>query len=58
MANSVRWYGGVLRRVLYFEVEGQMKKGRLMGTWKMQVEEEIRKVGLSMMMHFANESGL
>ena len=36
MANNVHWYGHVLRRadgyvsrrVLYFEVEGQKKKGR------------------------------
>ena len=36
MANSVRWYGHVLRReefhalrrALHFEVEGQRKKGR------------------------------
>ena len=40
MTNSVRWYGHVLRRedghvsekALYFEVEGQGKKGRPMGT--------------------------
>ena len=38
MANSVRWYGQVLRRegshvlrrALYFEAEGQRKKGRLL----------------------------
>ena len=27
MANSVRWYGYVLRKALDFEVEGQSKKG-------------------------------
>ena len=40
MANSVSWYGNVLRRVdghvlkraLYLEVEGQRMKGRLKGT--------------------------
>ena len=40
MTNSVRWYGHVLRRedghvlkrALCFEVEGQGKKGRSMGT--------------------------
>ena len=40
MANSVRWYGHVLRRedghvlrrALYFEVGGQRKKGRLKRT--------------------------
>ena len=42
VANSVRWYGHVLRRedghilrrALGFEVEGQRKKGRLKGTLK------------------------
>ena len=32
--------GLVLRRVLYFEVEGQGKKGRLKRAWKKQVEED------------------
>ena len=48
MANSVHWYGHVLRRedghvlrrALDFEVEGQRKKGRLMRTWQEQIEEE------------------
>ena len=43
MANSVRH---VLRRALYFEVEGQRRKGRPERTWKKQVEEESVKVGL------------
>ena len=42
MANSVRWYGHVLRRedghilrrVVDFEVECQRKKGRPKRTWK------------------------
>ena len=41
MANSVRWYGHVLRedghvlrRALDFEVEGQRNKGRPKWTWK------------------------
>ena len=54
MANSVHWYGHVLRRqddhvlrsALHFEFEGQRKKGRLKRTWKKQVEEESVKVGL------------
>ena len=54
MANSVRWYGHVLRRedghilrrVLDFEVEGHRKKWRLKTTWKKQVEEESVKVGV------------
>ena len=37
----------VLRRALDFEVEGQVKKGMPTRTWKKQVEEEIRKVGVN-----------
>ena len=50
--NSVCWYGHVcedghiLRRALYFEVEGQRKNGRPKRTWKKQFEEESMKVGL------------
>ena len=54
MANSVRWYGHVLRRedghilirALDFEVEDQKKKGRRKRTRKRQVEEGSMKVGL------------
>ena len=54
MANSVRWYGHVLRRedghvlrrALDFEVEGQRKQLRPKRTWIKQVEEESMKVGL------------
>ena len=54
MANSVHWYGHVLRRedghvlrrALDFEVDGQRKKGRPKRMWKRQVEEESMKVGL------------
>ena len=54
MADSVCWYGYVLRRVrghvlrraLDFEVEGQRKNGRPKRTWKKQVEEESVKVDL------------
>ena len=54
MANSVLWYGHVLRREdghilrrpIDFEVEGQWKKGRTKRTWKKQVEEESVNVGL------------
>ena len=53
-ANSVHCYGHVMRRenghvlriALYFEVEGQRKKGRPKSTWKRQVEEESVNVGL------------
>ena len=51
MANSVRWYGHLLRReddhvlrwALDFEVESQRKKERPFLTWKKQVEEESVK---------------
>ena len=62
MANSVHWYGHVLRREdghvlrredghvlrreLDFEVEGQMKKGRLEKMWRKQVEDESVRIGL------------
>ena len=54
MANSVHWYGHVLRRedghvlrrTLDFEVVDQRKKGRPKRTWKKQVEGESMKVGL------------
>ena len=53
LANSVCWYGHVLRRedgyalrrVLDFEV-GQRKKGRLTRTWKKEVDKESIIVGL------------
>ena len=54
MANSVCWYGHVLRReddlvfriTLDFVVEGQRKKGRPERTWGRQFEEDTMKVGL------------
>ena len=53
MANSVCWYGHVLKRenchvlwALDFEVEGQRKKGRPKRTWKRKADEESMKVGL------------
>ena len=53
-ANSVRWYGHVLRmdddhvlrRALDFEVGGSRRRGRPKKTWRKQVEEESRRVGL------------
>ena len=53
-AFSVCWYDHMLRRedghvlngALYFEAEGQRKKGRPKRTWKKQVEEESVKVDL------------
>ena len=53
-ANSVRWYGHVLRRedehalrrAFEFEVDGSRGRGRPKKTWKTQVVEESRRVGL------------
>ena len=53
-ANGVRWFGrvlgrdeeSVLRKALYFTVDGQRKRGRPKQTWRKQVEEEIKTVGL------------
>ena len=52
--NSVRWYGHVLRReeddilrkALCFKVEGQRRRGWPRKTWKNQVKDDIRKIGL------------
>ena len=54
MANSVHWYGyvlrktdgHVLRRAFDFEVEGEKKMGRRKRTWRKQVVEESVEVGL------------
>ena len=56
MANSICWYGyvlrredgHVLRRSFDFEAEGQRKKGGSKRTWEKQVEEDSVKVGLMM----------
>ena len=56
MANSVRWYGNVLRRedghvlkrALDFEVKCQRKKGWPKRTCKKQAEEESVTIGLRM----------
>ena len=53
-ANGVRWYGYVLRRedgnilrqALEFRVEGLRRRGRPKKSWKMQVEEEMKMIGL------------
>ena len=53
-ANGVRWYGHVLRReegdvlrkALAFEVDGLRRRGRPKKTWKRQVEEEMKRIGL------------
>ena len=53
LANSVRWFGYVLRRedvhilrAFDFVVEGQRRKGMSKRTWTKQVEDESVKVGL------------
>ena len=53
-ANGVRWYGHVVRRddestlkkAMMFEVNGPRKRGRPKQTWKKQVKENIKKIGL------------
>ena len=53
-ANEVRWYGHVVRRdkesilkkAMMFQVNGQRKRGRPKQTWKKQVEESLKKIGL------------
>ena len=53
-ANEVRWYGHVIRReddnilnkAMVIEVNGQRKRERPKMTWKRQVEESVKKVGL------------
>ena len=52
-ANGVRWYGHVVRRdetilkkAMMLQVNGQRKRGRPKQTWKRQVEETLKKIGL------------
>ena len=53
-ANGVKWYGHVLRRedenilkkAMMMEVNGQSKRRRPKMTWKRQVEESVKRVGL------------
>ena len=53
-ANGVRWYGYVIRRdddkilkkAMMLEVNGQRKRERPKMTWRRQVEESVKKVGL------------
>ena len=54
-ANGVRWYGHVIRRdddnmlkkAMILEVNGKRKRGRPKMTWRKQVEESVKKVGLN-----------
>ena len=53
-ANEVRWYGHVVRRdeecilkkAMMLQVNGQRKRERPKQTWKIQVKERLKKVGL------------
>ena len=53
-ANGVRWYGHVIRRdddnilkkAMMLEVNGKRKRGRPKMTWRRQVEESVKEVGL------------
>ena len=53
-ANGVRWYEHVIRRsddnilkkAMVMEVNGKRKRGLPKLTWKRQVEESVKKVGL------------
>ena len=53
-ANEVRWNGHVVRRdeesvlkkAMMLQVNGQRKRGRPKQTWKRQVEESLKKIGL------------
>ena len=53
-ANAVRWYGhvlrrendNILRRAMVFKVNERRKRGRPKRTWKNQVEESVRRIGL------------
>ena len=55
MANSIRWYGDVLRREdchvlrrpLDFDIEGQRKKGRPKSLMRNLDEEDSVKIGMS-----------
>ena len=53
-ANEVRWYGHEIRRdddrilnkAMMMEVNGKRKRGRPKLTWRRQVDESVKKVGL------------
>ena len=53
-ANGVRWYGHVIRRdndnilkkAMMMEVNKKQKRGRPKLTWRRQVKESVKKVGL------------
>ena len=53
-ANGIRWYGhairrdddNILKKAMMLEVNGQRKRGQPTLTWRRQVEESVKKVGL------------
>ena len=53
-ANGVRWYGhvvsrneeSILKKALMLQVNGQRKRGWPKQTWKRQVEESLKRIGL------------
>ena len=53
-SNGARWYGHVIRRdddnilkkAMMLEVNGKRKRGRSKMTWRKQVEESVKEVGL------------
>ena len=53
-ANGERWYGhklrrdeeSILKKAMMLQVNGQRKRGRQKQTWKRQVEESLKKIGL------------
>ena len=55
-ASGVRWYGHVIRRdgdnmlknAMMLKVNKKRKRGRPKLTWRRQVEESVKKVGLKM----------
>ena len=66
MANSVCWYGHVLRRedghvlngALDFEDEGHRKKGRPRRTWKNRLRKKLWWLVWEWKMHFAYQNGV
>ena len=53
-ANGVRWYGhgvkrdeeSMLKKAMILQVSGQRKRGRPKQSYKRQVEESLKKIGL------------
>ena len=62
-ANGVRWYGhvvtrdeeSILKKAMMLQVNGQRKRERPKQTWKRQVEESLKKIGLRAGPYLDNE---